>query len=125
MIRATGRSGPKADLDVINRNSRTAWESLSSRLRPKTLPTSSKHSLPWPARSRSGWAPQQLTTSPLYRSDKGKAFNRVQQVAAARGACEWGFGDRLHHDQDDSVDLLGERPAYTLYFTSPAVFSLR
>lgn len=25
----------------------------------------------------------------------------------------------------DSVDLLGERPAYTLYFTSPAVINLR
>lgn len=74
-----------ADLSPRCRNSPTAWESPSSRPRPRTPATSSRPSSPWPARSRSAWAAQQRTTpSRTCKSGPVTACPTTKAVAAAK-----------------------------------------
>lgn len=73
-----------ADLSP-RRNSPIAWESPSSRPRPRTPATSSRPSSPWPARSRSAWAAQQRTTpSRTCKSGPATACPTTKAAAAAK-----------------------------------------
>jgi hypothetical protein len=69
--------------DALRRNLPTVSVFPSSRHRPRTPPTLSKPSSPWPDRLRRGWERQLPTTSPRYKSVKAKESSRAPLGAAA------------------------------------------
>jgi hypothetical protein len=70
--------------DTTIRSSQTVSASPSSRRRQRALPTLSKLSLPWPARSRSAWVPQLRTPSPQCPSARARVCKTDLEVVAAR-----------------------------------------
>lgn len=89
LSRAVTSHGMKRDRtgadSSIHRNSPTASASPSSKPPRRTPATSSRPSSPWPARSRSAWAPRRRATrNPASRSVPARASARPPAAPAAK-----------------------------------------